>query len=125
MGVRGIPIANRVPPRAALAAPGILTGTIIVWPSPWRKRPFAADRDGGLIRRNPPEAIASGLMDPNSAMPAQIYRNGRNALIRHSLKRALGRVHHPAGLFDQPERHRVMLRRRLKPALVRMRRQRQ
>jgi len=33
----------------------------------------------GFIASNPPDGIASGLMDPNSAMPAQIYEWAKRA----------------------------------------------
>ena len=57
-----------------LAAPGILTGTIIgLAQALGETAPLLLIGMVGFIASNPPDGIASGLMDPNSAMPAQIY----------------------------------------------------
>lgn len=57
-----------------LAAPGILTGTIIgLAQALGETAPLLLIGMVGFIASNPPDSIAAGLMDPNSAMPAQIY----------------------------------------------------
>ncbi|WP_227271536.1 phosphate ABC transporter permease PstA [Roseobacter weihaiensis] len=57
-----------------LAAPGILTGTIIgLAQALGETAPLLLIGMVGFIASNPPDSIASGLLDPNSAMPAQIY----------------------------------------------------
>ena len=63
-----------------LAAPGILTGTIIgLAQALGETAPLLLIGMVGFIASNPPEGIASGLMDPNSAMPAQIYEWAKRA----------------------------------------------
>jgi phosphate transport system permease protein len=57
-----------------LAMPGILTGTIIgLAQALGETAPLLLIGMIGFIASNPPGSIAEGLMDPNSAMPAQIY----------------------------------------------------
>ena len=57
-----------------LAAPGILTGTIIgLAQALGETAPLLLIGMVGFIASNAPDGIASGLLDPNSAMPAQIY----------------------------------------------------
>lgn len=57
-----------------LAAPGILTGTIIgLAQALGETAPLLLIGMIGFIASNPPDSLASGLLDPNSAMPAQIY----------------------------------------------------
>ncbi|MEX0279895.1 MAG: phosphate ABC transporter permease PstA [Arenibacterium sp.] len=57
-----------------LAAPGILTGTIIgLAQALGETAPLLLIGMVGFIASNAPDSIASGLLDPNSAMPAQIY----------------------------------------------------
>lgn len=57
-----------------LAAPGILTGTIIgLAQALGETAPLLLIGMVGFIASNAPETIAEGLMSPNSAMPAQIY----------------------------------------------------
>ena len=57
-----------------LAAPGILTGTIIgLAQALGETAPLLLIGMVGFIASNPPETIAEGLLSPNSAMPAQIY----------------------------------------------------
>ncbi|WP_386167628.1 phosphate ABC transporter permease PstA [Sulfitobacter pontiacus] len=63
-----------------LAAPGILTGTIIgLAQALGETAPLLLIGMVGFIASNPPDGIASGLMDPNSAMPAQIYEWAKRA----------------------------------------------
>lgn len=57
-----------------LAAPGILTGTIIgLAQALGETAPLLLIGMVGFVASNAPDSIASGLLDPNSAMPAQIY----------------------------------------------------
>jgi phosphate transport system permease protein len=57
-----------------LAAPGILTGTIIgLAQALGETAPLLLIGMVGFIATNAPDSIASGLLSPNSAMPAQIY----------------------------------------------------
>ena len=57
-----------------LAAPGILTGTIIgLAQALGETAPLLLIGMVGFIASNAPDSIASGLLSPNSAMPAQIY----------------------------------------------------
>jgi len=57
-----------------LAMPGILTGTIIgLAQALGETAPLLLIGMVGFIASNPPEGLTSGFMDPNSAMPAQIY----------------------------------------------------
>ena len=57
-----------------LAAPGILTGTIIgLAQALGETAPLLLIGMVGFIASNPPDSIATGLLSPNSAMPAQIY----------------------------------------------------
>ena len=63
-----------------LAMPGILTGTIIgLAQALGETAPLLLIGMVGFIASNPPDGIASGLMDPNSAMPAQIYEWAKRA----------------------------------------------
>jgi phosphate transport system permease protein len=63
-----------------LAAPGILTGTIIgLAQALGETAPLLLIGMVGFIASNPPDSIASGLMDPNSALPAQIYEWAKRA----------------------------------------------
>ena len=63
-----------------LAAPGILTGTIIgLAQALGETAPLLLIGMVGFIASNPPESIAEGLMAPNSAMPAQIYEWAKRA----------------------------------------------
>ena len=63
-----------------LAAPGILTGTIIGLAQALSETaPLLLIGMVGFIASNPPESIAEGLMSPNSAMPAQIYEWAKRA----------------------------------------------
>jgi len=63
-----------------LAAPGILTGTIIgLAQALGETAPLLLIGMVGFIASNPPDGITSGLMDPNSAMPAQIYEWAKRA----------------------------------------------
>jgi len=63
-----------------LAAPGILTGTIIgLAQALGETAPLLLIGMVGFIASNPPDSIASGLLDPNSAMPAQIYEWAKRA----------------------------------------------
>jgi phosphate transport system permease protein len=63
-----------------LAAPGILTGTIIgLAQALGETAPLLLIGMVGFIASNPPETIAEGLMSPNSAMPAQIYEWAKRA----------------------------------------------
>jgi phosphate transport system permease protein len=57
-----------------LAMPGILTGTIIgLAQALGETAPLLLIGMVGFVAREYPDGIVSGLMDPNSAMPAQIY----------------------------------------------------
>jgi len=57
-----------------LAAPGILTGTIIgLAQALGETAPLLLIGMVGFIASNGPESISEGLLSPNSAMPAQIY----------------------------------------------------
>ena len=63
-----------------LAAPGILTGTIIgLAQALGETAPLLLIGMVGFIASNPPDSIASGLLAPNSAMPAQIYEWAKRA----------------------------------------------
>ena len=58
-----------------LAMPGILTGTIIgLAQALGENAPLLLIGMVGYIATNYPEGVASGFMDPNSAIPAQIYQ---------------------------------------------------
>ena len=57
-----------------LAAPGVLTGTIIgLAQALGETAPLLLIGMVGFIARAYPEGVVSGFIDPNSAMPAQIY----------------------------------------------------
>lgn len=63
-----------------LAAPGILTGTIIgLAQALGETAPLLLIGMVGFIASNRPETIAEGLLSPNSAMPAQIYEWAKRA----------------------------------------------
>ena len=63
-----------------LAAPGILTGTIIgLAQALGETAPLLLIGMIGFIASNAPDSIASGLLAPNSAMPAQIYEWAKRA----------------------------------------------
>ncbi len=63
-----------------LAAPGILTGTIIgLAQALGETAPLLLIGMVGFIASNAPDSIASGLLAPNSAMPAQIYEWAKRA----------------------------------------------
>ncbi|MBT3140269.1 phosphate ABC transporter permease PtsA [Phaeobacter gallaeciensis] len=63
-----------------LAAPGILTGTIIgLAQALGETAPLLLIGMVGFIASNAPDSVASGLLDPNSAMPAQIYEWAKRA----------------------------------------------
>lgn len=63
-----------------LAAPGILTGTIIgLAQALGETAPLLLIGMVGYIASNAPDSIASGLLSPNSAMPAQIYEWAKRA----------------------------------------------
>ena len=63
-----------------LAAPGILTGTIIgLAQALGETAPLLLIGMVGFIASNAPDSIAAGLMSPNSAMPAQIYEWAKRA----------------------------------------------
>ena len=63
-----------------LAAPGILTGTMIgLAQALGETAPLLLIGMVGFIASNPPDSIAAGLMSPNSAMPAQIYEWAKRA----------------------------------------------
>lgn len=63
-----------------LAAPGILTGTIIgLAQALGETAPLLLIGMIGFVASNAPESISSGLLDPNSAMPAQIYEWAKRA----------------------------------------------
>ncbi len=63
-----------------LAAPGILTGTIIgLAQALGETAPLLLIGMIGFIASNAPDTLAEGLMAPNSAMPAQIYEWAKRA----------------------------------------------
>ncbi len=63
-----------------LAMPGILTGTIIgLAQALGETAPLLLIGMVGYIATNYPEGLSSGFMDPNSAMPAQIYEWAKRA----------------------------------------------
>lgn len=63
-----------------LAAPGILTGTIIgLAQALGETAPLLLIGMVGYIASNPPGGVVEGLMSPNSAMPAQIYEWAKRA----------------------------------------------
>ncbi|MDU8912095.1 phosphate ABC transporter permease PstA [Aestuariicoccus sp. MJ-SS9] len=63
-----------------LAMPGILTGTIIgLAQALGETAPLLLIGMVGYIATNYPEGLASGFLDPNSAMPAQIYEWAKRA----------------------------------------------
>lgn len=63
-----------------LAAPGILTGTIIgLAQALGETAPLLLIGMIGYIATNMPETLAQGLLSPNSAMPAQIYEWAKRA----------------------------------------------
>ena len=63
-----------------LADPGILTGTIIgLAQALGETAPLLLIGMVGFIASNPPDSIATGLLSPNSAMPAQIYEWAKRA----------------------------------------------
>ncbi len=63
-----------------LAAPGILTGTIIgLAQALGETAPLLLIGMVGFIASNPPETLVDGLLAPNSAMPAQIYEWAKRA----------------------------------------------
>lgn len=63
-----------------LAAPGILTGTIIgLAQALGETAPLLLIGMIGFIASNPPSGVAEGLLSPNSAMPAQIYEWAKRA----------------------------------------------
>ncbi|SMP09892.1 phosphate ABC transporter permease PstA [Shimia sagamensis] len=63
-----------------LAAPGILTGTIIgLAQALGETAPLLLIGMIGFIASNMPETVGEGLLSPNSAMPAQIYEWAKRA----------------------------------------------
>ncbi|GAA6207586.1 phosphate ABC transporter permease PstA [Cognatishimia sp. WU-CL00825] len=63
-----------------LAAPGILTGTIIgLAQALGETAPLLLIGMIGFIASNPPDGIVEGFLAPNSAMPAQIYEWAKRA----------------------------------------------
>ena len=63
-----------------LAAPGLLTRTIIgLAQALGETAPLLLIGMVGFIASNAPDSLASGLMSPNSAMPAQIYEWAKRA----------------------------------------------
>lgn len=63
-----------------LAMPGILTGTIIgLAQALGETAPLLLIGMVGYIATNFPDGVASGFLDPNSAMPAQIYEWAKRA----------------------------------------------
>ncbi|MCL6282095.1 phosphate ABC transporter permease PstA [Ruegeria sp. 2012CJ41-6] len=63
-----------------LAAPGILTGTIIgLAQALGETAPLLLIGMVGFIASNAPDSVAGGLLSPNSAMPAQIYEWAKRA----------------------------------------------
>jgi phosphate transport system permease protein len=63
-----------------LAAPGILTGTIIgLAQALGETAPLLLIGMIGYVATNMPDGLSSGLLAPNSAMPAQIYEWAKRA----------------------------------------------
>jgi phosphate transport system permease protein len=63
-----------------LAAPGILTGTIIgLAQALGETAPLLLIGMVGFVASTPPDGLVSGLMSPNSAMPAQIFEWAKRA----------------------------------------------
>jgi phosphate transport system permease protein len=63
-----------------LAAPGVLTGTIIgLAQALGETAPLLLIGMVGFIATNGPDSISEGLLSPNSAMPAQIYEWAKRA----------------------------------------------
>lgn len=63
-----------------LAAPGILTGTIIgLAQALGETAPLLLIGMVGFIASNGPESVSEGLLSPNSALPAQIYEWAKRA----------------------------------------------
>ncbi len=63
-----------------LAAPGILTGTIIgLAQALGETAPLLLIGMVGFIASNPPGSLVAGFLSPNSAMPAQIYEWSKRA----------------------------------------------
>ena len=63
-----------------LAAPGILTGTIIgLAQALGETAPLLLIGMVGFIASEYPDGVASGFLDPNSAMPAQIFEWAKRA----------------------------------------------
>ncbi len=63
-----------------LAAPGILTGTIIgLAQALGETAPLLLIGMVGFIASNPPDGLVAGFLSPNSAMPAQIYEWSKRA----------------------------------------------
>ncbi|GAA3875717.1 phosphate ABC transporter permease PstA [Celeribacter arenosi] len=63
-----------------LAMPGILTGTIIgLAQALGETAPLLLIGMVGYVASNMPDGVASGFLDPNSAMPAQIYEWAKRA----------------------------------------------
>ena len=63
-----------------LAAPGILTGTIIgLAQALGETAPLLLIGRVGFIASNAPETLSDGFLSPNSAMPAQIYEWAKRA----------------------------------------------
>ncbi|TQS70468.1 phosphate ABC transporter permease PstA [Rhodobacteraceae bacterium] len=63
-----------------LAMPGILTGTILgLAQALGETAPLLLIGMIGYIATNPPDGLISGFVDPNSAMPAQIYEWAKRA----------------------------------------------
>ncbi len=63
-----------------LAAPGILTGTIIgLAQALGETAPLLLIGMVGFIASNPPDSLVAGFLSPNSAMPAQIYEWSKRA----------------------------------------------
>ncbi|MBL6430722.1 MAG: ABC transporter permease subunit, partial [Alphaproteobacteria bacterium] len=63
-----------------LAMPGILTGTIIgLAQALGETAPLLLIGMVGFIASNVPDGVAAGFLDPNSAMPAQIYEWAKRA----------------------------------------------
>ena len=63
-----------------LAAPGILTGTILgLAQALGETAPLLLIGMIGYVATNMPETVSQGLLSPNSAMPAQIYERAKRA----------------------------------------------
>jgi phosphate transport system permease protein len=63
-----------------LAAPGILTGTILgLAQALGETAPLLLIGMIGYVATNMPETVSQGLLSPNSAMPAQIYEWAKRA----------------------------------------------